>query len=41
MIDTKMKTKSEFLDFVELKFEECFSTKGYIIEDNIAKCVFF
>lgn len=35
MVDFKEKTKTEFLDFVESKFDECFSAKGYIYEKPV------
>ena len=35
MVDFKEKTKTEFLDFVESKFDECFSSKGYIYEKPV------
>lgn len=34
-MEEKFKTKSEYLDFVEQKFEDCFSSKGYIEEQPV------
>lgn len=34
-MEEKFKTKSEYLDFVEQKFKDCFSSKDYIEEQPV------